>query len=264
VWAYATRELSGFTGTPRTNLLGEDATFEAGVGARKVKIDNVDVAISTRSSHVAADIWTVAARTITALTGQPRTDLMGENADFEAGTGTRKARIDASIASRSSHAAADVWAVAARKLTGFDGTPRSDLLGEDATFEAGSGTRKARIDRLANIPAFETPVEASIVMDGTEKTLVEKTDNKVGILDGYVDLTPMAAGDTIVVRQSMQVKAAGAYAKYAEETYSGAQTIPLLHIVTKTAKDKIKVTAQQTAIGTYRTLDVQFYRRLQA
>lgn len=211
IWAYGTRELTGFTGTPRTNLMGEDATFEAGVGARKAKIDNVDVLVSSRSSHAAADIWAVVTRQLTAITGAPRTDL----------------------------------------------------LGEDATFEAGAGARKVRIDRLANIPAFETPVEASIVMDGTEKILVEKTDNKIGLLDGYADLTPMAGGDTIVVRQSMQVKAAGAYVKYAEETYSGAQTIPLLHIVTKTAKDKIKVTAQQTA-GTNRTLDVQFYRRLQA
>lgn len=211
----------------------------------------------------AAQVWGYAARTITALTGQPRTDLMGEDADFEAGAGTRKARIDATISSRSSHAAADIWGVATRQLTAITGTPRTDLLGEDATFEAGTGTRKARIDRLANIPAFETPVEASIVMDGTEKILVEKTDNKIGLLDGYADLTTMAGVDSIVIRQSMQVKAAGAYVKYAEETYTGAQTIPLLHIVTKTAKDKIKVTAQQTA-GTNRTLDVQFYRRLQA
>lgn len=211
----------------------------------------------------AAQVWGYAARTITALTGQPRTDLLGEDADFEAGTGTRKARIDATISSRSSHAAADIWGVVTRQLTAITGTPRTDLLGEDATFEAGTGTRKARIDRLANIPAFETPVEASIVMDGLEKILVEKTDNKVGILDGYVDLTTMAGVDSITIRQSMQVKAAGAYVKYAEETYTGAQTIPLLHIVTKTAKDKIKVTAIQTA-GTNRTLDVQFYRRLQA
>jgi len=58
----------------------------------------------------------------------------------------------------------------------------------------------------------------------------------------------------------MQVKAAGTYVKYAEETYTGAQSIPLLFLTTKSGKDKIKVTAQQTA-GTNRTLDVQFYRR---
>jgi len=210
VWAYATRELTGITGTPRTNIIGADETLDTHgyTTVRAGKLDQLDAAISSRSSHSAADVWGVATRTITALTG----------------------------------------------------TPRSDLLGEDATFEAGVGARKARIDRLDNIPAFETPVETSIAMDGTEKILVEKTDNKLGLLDGYVDLTPMASGDTIVVREYMQVKAAGAYVKYAEETYTGAQTIPLLHVVTKPAKDKIKVSAQQTG-GTNRTLDVQFYRR---
>lgn len=210
IWGYATRELTGLTGQPRSDLLGEDATFEAGVGARKAKIDNVDALVSSRSSHAAADIWGVATREITGLTGQPRTDLMGEDASFEVATG-----------------------------------------------------RPAKIPRLDNIPAYETPVEDSIVMDGTEKVLVEKTDDKIGLLEGHVDLTPMASGDTIVIREYMQIKAAGAYVQYAEETYNDAQALPLLHVSTKPAKDKIKVTAQQTA-GTNKTLDVQFYRRLQA
>lgn len=210
IWGYSTRELTGLTGTPRTDLMGEDATFEAGVGARKAKIDNVDALVSSRSSHAQADVWAVATRQLTAITGTPRTDLIGEDASFEAATG-----------------------------------------------------RPAKIPRLDSIPALETPVEQSILMDGTEQTLVEKTDDKFGYLDGYVDLTPMAAADTIVIRQSMQIKAAGAYVKYAEETYSAVQSIPLLHITTKPAKDKIKVTAQQTA-GTYKTIDVQFYRRLVA
>jgi len=201
----------------------------------------------------AAEVWAYAARTLTGFTGAPRSDLVGANESIYT-------RLDAAITTRSSHSAADIWSVATRQLTAITGTPRTDLLGEDASFEAGSGVRKIRID---DIPVFETPVETSIAMDGTEKILVEKTDDKMGLLDGYVDLTPMQAGDTIVIREYMKVKAAGAYVKYAEETYTNAQTIPLLHIVTKTAKTSIKVTAQQTA-GTNRTLDVQFFRRREA
>jgi len=227
-----------------------------------------DFPSSAGGGATAAQVWAYATRELTGLTGTPRTDLIGANESLDThGYTTVRAgkldQLDAAISSRSSHAAADIWAVVTRQLTAITGQPRTDLMGEDASFEAGTGVRKARIDRLANIPAFETPVEASILMDGTEKILVEKTDNKIGLLDGYCDLTPMVGVDSIVIRQYMQVKAAGAYAKYAEETYTGAQTIPLLHVVTKTAKDKIKVTAQQTA-GTNRTLDVQFYRQLQA
>lgn len=269
VWAYGTRIL--------TNLDND----------RAARVDNLDATILSRSSHAAGDIWTVAARTITELKGTPRSDLMGEDADFEAGGMERKARIDADISSRatqaqilsdatpfpgasiddaistrSSHAADAIWGVATRALTTLAGGPRTEIIGEDTSFEAATG-RPAKIPRLDTIPAYETAVEAPITMTGTEQTLVEKMDDKIGLLDGYIDLTPMASGNTIVIRQSMKVKAAGEYVVYATETYSGAQSTPLLHIVTKTAKTSIKVTAEQTDAA-YVTLDVQFFRRLQA
>jgi hypothetical protein len=159
--------------------------------------------------------------------------------------------------------AAQVWAYGTKELTGITGTPRTNLMGEDADLEAGTGVRKARIDEM---PAFEVAVEAPILLTGpaTEDILVEKTDAKQGLLDGYVDLTPMAAGDTVVIRQYMKVKAAGAYVQYAEETYAGVQTIKLLHITTKTSKTAIKVTAEHTVVAGALTLDVQFFRRLEA
>ena len=42
---------------------------------------------------------------------------MGEDLGFEAGTGTRKARLDAAISSRSSHSTVDIWAYATRAIT---------------------------------------------------------------------------------------------------------------------------------------------------
>lgn len=245
VWGYATRDLNSDANNAIRDAILSDAT--------KIPGANINATISSRSSHAAADIWGVATRELSADGGNVIRDAVLSDATKIAG-----GNIDAAITSRSTHAAADIWSVVTRQLTAITGTPRSDLMGEDASLEAGTGARKARID---NTPAYETAIETSIVMDGTEKTLVEKTDDKQGILEGYVDLTPMQAGDTIVIRQSMKVKAAGAYAKFAEETYTNVQTIPLLYIVTKATKTAVKVTAQQTA-GTNRTLDVQFYRRL--
>jgi hypothetical protein len=212
IWSYSTRTLTGLTGQPRQDLLGSDQSL-ASIGytsARAAKLDNLDVAVSTRSSHTVADIWGYATRTLTSLAGQPRIDL----------------------------------------------------LGEDASFEAGTGARKARIDRLDKIEAFDDPIEGSVAMDGTEKTVVldEVTGNPQRFLEGYIDLSPMASGDTIVIRQYMKITATGAYVKYAEETYSGAQTLPLLYITTKSGRYGIKITAQQTA-GTNRTLSYQFFRR---
>ncbi|MBA7661887.1 hypothetical protein ES703_69907 [subsurface metagenome] len=167
---------------------------------------------------------------------------------------TEMARLDVDLSSRSEHDPAAIWTEASRALT----TP-ADYKANVSALALESG------GKLDKIPGYEAPVEASILMImDTEVNLVEKTDNKIGILDGYVDLTPMAAEDTVVIRQSMQIKAEGAYVQYAEDTYSDVQTLnPLLHIITKTAKDKIKVTAEQTA-GAVKTFDVQFYRRLQA
>jgi hypothetical protein len=212
IWTYSTRTLTGFTGTPRSDLLGSDQDL-ATIGytsSRATKLDNLDVAVSTRSSHSASDVWAVTTRTLTSLAGQPRIDL----------------------------------------------------LGEDASFEAGTGTRKGYIDRLASIEAFDTPIEGSVTMDGTEKDVVldEVTGNPQRFLEGYIDLSQMASGDTIVVRQYMKIASAGSYVQYAEETYSGEQSIPLLYVTSKSGRYGIKVTAQQTA-GTYRTLGYQFFRR---
>lgn len=174
---------------------------------------------------------------------------------------------------------AQVWAEPTRTLSALTGQPRTDLLGEDNTFEAGTGTRKAKIDnvdatvstrakesggRLDGVPAFVAPTESSVLMDATEKTLIEITDVKSSEIQAWVDLTPMAVGDTIVVRYWRKMKAAGSYVKYAEETYSGAQSIPALCILDKKVYRDIKITAQQTAIGVYRTLDVQIIRAKEA
>ncbi|MEM2587952.1 MAG: hypothetical protein QXV23_06595 [Candidatus Bathyarchaeia archaeon] len=214
-----------------------------------------------------AIIWNYSTRTLTSLTGQPRIDLLGSDQNL-ASIGYTSARaakldnLDVAVSTRSTLTASEVWGYATRTLTGLTGQPRIDLLGEDASFEAGTGTRKSLIDRLANIEAFDTPIEGSVAMDGTEKVVVldEISGNPQRYLEGYVDLTPMASGDTIVIRQYMKISATGDYVKYAEESYSGAQSLPLLYITTKPARYGIKITIQQTA-GTNRTFTYQFFRR---
>jgi hypothetical protein len=150
-----------------------------------------------------------------------------------------------------------VWAYPSRTLTTLAGQPRIDLLGEDADFESGTGTRKAILSKLLG---SLSPIEGTLTADGTEQTVVSRTDTVEFQLDGYIDLTNLATGDSVVIREYMQIKSGGSYIKYAEGTYSGAQPLPLLHIVTKPAVYGLKITLQQTA-GTYRSFDYQFYVR---
>lgn len=208
-----------------------------------------------------AVIWSYSTRTLTGFTGQPRIDLIGANESLDEHGYTKERankleNLDATISSRAT--TAEVWSYSSRTLTTLAGQPRVDLLGEDASFEAGTGARKAVLDRLL---APTTPVEGSISANGTEQTLVESTGTLEFQLDGYVDLSNMQAGDTIVIREYMKIAPGGNYIKYAEETYSGAQTIPLLHILTKPARYGLKVTLQQTG-GTNRNYQYQFFKRI--
>jgi hypothetical protein len=208
-----------------------------------------------------ATIWNYSSRTLTSFTGQPRTDLIGadESLDTHGYTSTRAGKLDNLDATVSSRAtAADVWAYSSRTITTLAGQPRIDILGEDASFEAGTGARKAVLDRLL---APTSPLEGTLSADGTEQIVVEATGTLEFQLDGYIDLTNMASGDTVVVREYMKIQPAGSYVKYAQEPYSGAQDIPLLHVLTKPARYGLKVTLQQTA-GTNRDYPYQFFKRI--
>jgi len=154
----------------------------------------------------------------------------------------------------------EIWGHATRALTALTGQPRTDLLGEDATFEAGTGARKARIDR---IEAFDAAIEGTIVADGLEQNIIldETAGNPSRYLEGYVGLSPMQAGDTLIIRQYMSlVTGPTTYLKYAEETYLDAQTLFVLFITTKPAKYGLKLTLQQMA-GVNRTYTYQLWRK---
>jgi len=203
----------------------------------------------------AADIWSYATRSLT------------DKAGFTiSGTKTTLDQLH-------DIAAADVWSVATRALTdkagftlasqAFPFTNPASAVDLPNVQGAISPTGTGREATLDNIPQFEAPVEGSLLMTGVEQTLVEKTDDKSGLIEGMINLTPMAAGDTVVIREYMKTISTGAYAKYAEETYTGAQTLPLQQVLTRLSTHSIKVTIQQTA-GTYRTFEYSFTRRRKA
>jgi hypothetical protein len=214
-----------------------------------------------------AVIWNYSTRTLTGFTGQPRIDLLGSDQDLAAigYTSARAANLDyldVAVSTRSTLTAAEVWGYTTRTLTGLTGQPRVDLLGEDADFESGTGARKQLIDRLAYMDAFDTPIEGTVVTSGSETTVIqdEISGNPPRFLEGYIDLSTLTTGDTIIVRQYIKIAPTGSYVKYAEETYSGIQDLPLLYIVTKPCRYGIMITIVQTT-GTNKELSYQFFRR---
>ena len=96
-----------------------------------------------------------------------------------------------------------------------------------------------------------------IVMNGSEQTVVEYIG--MGRVMGYLDLTSMASGDTIVIRQYVRLRRDGGYKRYAEETYSGAQPDPVVYVKPKESNYGIKITLQQTA-GTFKLIEYNFLK----
>ena len=211
---------------------------------------------------IASAVWNYSTRELTGFTGTPRSDLVGSDEPVYT-------RLDVAVSTRSSHTADDVWAVTTRTLTGFTGQPRIDLLGEDADFESGTGTRKARIDRLASIEAHQTPTEGTATFATADSypktvTLIDTSGmaiaGKQHVVDGYIDLSALASGESIVVREYMQIKSGGSFIQYAEETYSGVQSLPLLHITTKPARYGLKVELyMESAPDADRNFDYQLF-----
>lgn len=106
---------------------------------------------------------------------------------------------------------------------------------------------------------IEVIKEGNLTADGTEQTLVEFTE--LGKMEGYVSLSNLTLGDTIVIRQYQKVY--GEYKQYAEESYSGVQTLPAVYITPKSGKDGVKIALQQT-VGTLRAFTHCFFKETMA
>lgn len=102
---------------------------------------------------------------------------------------------------------------------------------------------------------IEVIKEGNLNADGSEQTLVEFTE--LGKMEGHINLSNLALGDTIVIRQYEKIY--GEYRQYAEESYSGVQALPAVYITQKSGKDGIKITIQQTA-GVLRSFTHCFFK----
>lgn len=95
---------------------------------------------------------------------------------------------------------------------------------------------------------------------GLEQVLLDHNGGAPCEISGYIDLSPMDGGDTMVLRLYARVKKNGAWSKYGEEVYSDAQSLPLVYITPKPETHGMRVTIQQTS-GLSRTLDYEFFRK---
>lgn len=149
-------------------------------------------------------------------------------------------------------------------------TPARDLL-TTSHFDAviGDPTSPAMDVTIAGflkILSTTSGVVGETAMTGAENTVYQVLQSDVEsyeapiVVEGYLDLATMQAGDTIVVRESSTIEGYTNWRVYADHTYTGVQDEPLVHFTKKLAGNGYRVTAEQTG-GTNRTLRNYFYRR---
>jgi len=100
---------------------------------------------------------------------------------------------------------------------------------------------------------LQTFKKGNLKADGSEQTIFEFEG--IGSVSGYIDLSEMKAGDTVVIKQYMRVN--GDYTLYASDTYADLQAMPLLYFPPKNVDEALKITLQQTS-GLYRPFHNNF------
>jgi hypothetical protein len=100
--------------------------------------------------------------------------------------------------------------------------------------------------------------QGTILTDGTEQTLIEYTGS-ISTISGYIDLSNMDLGDTVIIRAYTKIKPDGDYVLYRPETFNGKQTEPALYVMPRLSGYSFKVTIQQTE-GLFRNFDYLFVK----
>jgi hypothetical protein len=100
--------------------------------------------------------------------------------------------------------------------------------------------------------------KGTVTADGSEQVLLEYT-GRISTISGYVDLSNMDIGDTVIIRTYVKVSEDSDYRLYRSETFEGRQIETALHLLPRLSGFAMKVTLQQTA-GTYKSFSFLFVK----
>jgi len=99
----------------------------------------------------------------------------------------------------------------------------------------------------------------TLVTDGTEQNLFTLIGNL--FYGGYIDLTALASGDTVVVREYHRIKSGGALLPSNTQTFTGARPTDkkVLEFPMKPNNFGYQISVQKTPAGPARSLDFEFF-----
>lgn len=96
----------------------------------------------------------------------------------------------------------------------------------DGVWSDSQKAQAARIDAAVSsrTPAPSDPTTGTLSADGTEQTVFTVNPATAGTAVYYLDLVNMASGDTVVVREKVDVDDDGTFSTFASTTFTDAQT----------------------------------------
>jgi len=204
--ANSTGEALKFADTRLDTAVSSRADGSAYTPARAAKLDNLDVAVSSRSTLTDSQVWSYSSRTLTSsvdvnmsqgLPASPSPNTVGEALKFA------DTRLDATVSSRSSHAPADVWNYSTRTLTSsvtismdqtLPATPSANTVGEalkfaDTRLDTTVGSRLAASSYVAPDNAGIAAIKAQtdkLTFDSSNNVYAAATVDEQAIADAIV------------------------------------------------------------------------------
>ena len=113
---------------------------------------------------------------------------------------------------------------------------------------------------INSLSSRRSPDSMQILADGTEQVVYERnTDTYPFVfLGGSIDISNLAAGDTVIIRKYIRNTAGGTLRTSERGMYTGVQEETMLRIQDETSQYGVRVTLQQTA-GVNRAYICEFY-----
>lgn len=201
---------AGSAGDPWSTVLpGAYGATTAG----KIVGDNLNATVSSRSSHSAADVWAVVARTITGGTITTNSDktgyalsVAGIQAIWDALTSALTTvgsigkllvdNLNATVSSRSSHSAADVWASVTRTLTAGTNIVLAKGVGVTGFNDLSSAQVNTEVVDALNVDTYTQPGQEAPAATTTLANMIKylykalrnrKTQTLAGQMSLYAD-----------------------------------------------------------------------------
>ena len=133
---------------------------------------------------------------------------------------------------------------------------RSEALNNSLIDAGGEISLEASVQTLIDSSLDLTSDRGTLLADGTEQVVFEfVAPTTEWVPDNInIDLSNMAAGDTVTVKTYIKFKSGGSYVEMDAEVYSNAQTIPGIVATGFPNRYGYKITLQQSA-PTYRNFD---------